>query len=473
MTQQITDNLEVTGSLTVDNNLVVRGTITTDTFNVKNLVTENGSTASFGRWVYGDEEQLAGKGFTWSAGAETTQLIYRQGNRLWTNAEIFDLAGGSAYGIDNIKVLTLDSLGGTVTKSHLTRVGTLQSLNVSGDVSIAEFLFVNSDSNRVGIGTDEPDAALTVLENNVQINIGSPEISMGAIGTKSHHDLVITTDGLARITVKASGAVNIGDPLRGGGVLNVYGTIHATSVITEHNIERHSPINFKVPVGETAYGLGFNWVDNTTRQFILMANPDRLWSTESIDLGPNQAYYLNGMVAISSSGLGDTIVNSKLQTLGTLDALTVSGDTQLHGTYTDFVTARLAGSENTLQVSPFGLSASGNFKLSVHGLDLVTITQQEITIGNPLKTEQPVKVFGKLSVNVNNPDPTLHFDVAGDVRIGGKRFTSGVTAPVSGAFVLGDICWNVEPTPSGYVGWICTATGTPGVWAPFGMIASQ
>ena len=36
----------------------------------------------------------------------------------------------------------------------------------------------------------------------------------------------------------------------------------------------------------------------------------------------------------------------------------------------------------------------------------------------------------------------------------------------------GDIVWNTSPRPTGYVGWICTQAGTPGIWKTFGQIAS-
>lgn len=49
---------------------------------------------------------------------------------------------------------------------------------------------------------------------------------------------------------------------------------------------------------------------------------------------------------------------------------------------------------------------------------------------------------------------------------------TGTAIPTSGYFQLGNIVWNITPTsiagPSSYAGWICTASGYPGTWAPFG-----
>jgi hypothetical protein len=42
--------------------------------------------------------------------------------------------------------------------------------------------------------------------------------------------------------------------------------------------------------------------------------------------------------------------------------------------------------------------------------------------------------------------------------------------PVSGTWTKGDLIYNTNPTPGGYVGWICIASGTPGNWKGFGLI---
>ncbi len=46
------------------------------------------------------------------------------------------------------------------------------------------------------------------------------------------------------------------------------------------------------------------------------------------------------------------------------------------------------------------------------------------------------------------------------------------SAPHStGEHTRGDIVWNTFPSAGGNVGWVCTATGTPGTWKEFGTIA--
>lgn len=42
--------------------------------------------------------------------------------------------------------------------------------------------------------------------------------------------------------------------------------------------------------------------------------------------------------------------------------------------------------------------------------------------------------------------------------------------PTTGTYNKGDLIYNTNPTPGGYVGWICTASGAPGTWKGFGLI---
>lgn len=46
----------------------------------------------------------------------------------------------------------------------------------------------------------------------------------------------------------------------------------------------------------------------------------------------------------------------------------------------------------------------------------------------------------------------------------------GLSAPTEGKWKKGDICYNYNPTPSNYIGWICITDGTPGIWKRFGQI---
>jgi hypothetical protein len=42
--------------------------------------------------------------------------------------------------------------------------------------------------------------------------------------------------------------------------------------------------------------------------------------------------------------------------------------------------------------------------------------------------------------------------------------------PITGTYTKGDVIYNTNPTPGGYMGWTCTTTGSPGTWKGFGLI---
>lgn len=44
-------------------------------------------------------------------------------------------------------------------------------------------------------------------------------------------------------------------------------------------------------------------------------------------------------------------------------------------------------------------------------------------------------------------------------------------APTTETWAVGDIVYSLSPTSGGYIGWVCTAAGTPGTWKTFGVIS--
>lgn len=54
----------------------------------------------------------------------------------------------------------------------------------------------------------------------------------------------------------------------------------------------------------------------------------------------------------------------------------------------------------------------------------------------------------------------------------GHRIFWGTAAPTSGAWSRGDQIINSQPNAGGYIGWVCIATGTPGIWKGFGIIGT-
>lgn len=389
-----------------------------------------------------------------------------------------NLTLGHSFSIDNIPILSSTELGVTVSKSKLRQVGTLNNLDVAGDAVLGQFAFFNSTFNRVGLGTEEPSYSLSIVDNNVEVGFGSPQPDLAVVGSVSNSDFGIISDNIVRVTVKTNGEVVIGDSHSKNGVLRVNGTIYADSYVADTRIDRMSSVQFHSSRDNTIYGLGLQWIaEDYNRQFVLIDGPQRIWTTESIDIGENRSYYINGNQVLDSSSLGKNIVNSNLVTLGTLQELNVLGDVHIQGTITathNTINAKSIVFNNgttSLEITNDSLSSNNTLTLSVQTAEAFYADTSEINIGDRQQNTKPVKVFGSLSVGINNPDPTVSLGVNGPIAFQGKKFFNGAGAPTSGEHSLGDVCWNTNPFSGSYVGWICVASGTPGVWSAFGLIS--
>ena len=54
-----------------------------------------------------------------------------------------------------------------------------------------------------------------------------------------------------------------------------------------------------------------------------------------------------------------------------------------------------------------------------------------------------------------------------------RTLTVGDSQPATGTWRQGDIVFNRAPRAGGFVGWVCTSSGTPGAWNSFGLIESD
>ena len=115
------------------------------------------------------------------------------------------------------------------------------------------------------------------------------------------------------------------------GPLNVKGEIRATrlhvdEVTADLRNERTSPLEFKAENGNV-YNKGLLWSGaGPTKQLVIQGNPDRIWSSENIDLHHERDYRIANETVISRTSLGNGIVESNLRRVGTLESLAVAGN---------------------------------------------------------------------------------------------------------------------------------------------------
>jgi len=262
-----------------------------------------------------------------------------------------------------------------------------------------------------------------------------------------------------------------------------------TALTVEDVILKSSkPLQFIADKDKGPYGQGLQWRnDGATKQFIYRANPDRIWTTESIDIADGNSYYISNTPVISLNELGSSVRSSNLTKVGTLQGLRTQGDLVID----DYIYYN-----SSLDALGIG-TESPNGKLSIATLDgefIVDTDPGEVKVGTwtttdlNIVTDDTVRikvsrsgavtikdklvVETQVGIGVKNFNTDADLTVAGAIRFHGKKFDSADAAPKSGTYEKGDIVWDDNPKPTGYIGWVCVQSGTPGEWKSFGKIAS-
>jgi hypothetical protein len=156
-------------------------------------------------------KNLEGKGLLWAGQGNTKQFIYASNPDRFFVSENLDFARGKSITVNNIKLIDDKELGPTITKSNLREVGRLNGLIVDGSVSLGQYVYFDNNTNRLGIGTEDPAAAFSVAEDGVEVVIGTKDSTKGYIGTHASNSLDIVTDNTSRINVSAGGNIQLGN----------------------------------------------------------------------------------------------------------------------------------------------------------------------------------------------------------------------------------------------------------------------
>jgi hypothetical protein len=121
-------------------------------------------------------------------------------------------------------------------------------------------------------------------------------------------------------TANFTGAVTVGGNLTVNGTTT---TINSTTLtVDDKNIEMGS---IDAATNTTADGGGLT-LKGTTDKTIIWDNANANWtSSENWNLATGKTYKIANVTLLSPTGLGSTVVNSSLQTVGTLTSLTSSG----------------------------------------------------------------------------------------------------------------------------------------------------
>jgi hypothetical protein len=339
---------------------------------------------------------------------------------------------------------------------------------------------------------------------SVPTNFSGDQVSGGTItnfsstGIKDNASLttLVVSDG--KITVPSISVDTVEGNIVVRGDVKVYGILDAgfvrtTEIITNQRYEKQY-LQF-AGNNNNGMGSGLLWLGPVNKQFVLKSSPDRLWSSENIDLLGSNSYMIDEVPVLTRDTLGGNVVNSSLQNLGILTKLNVNGPvtisdhihfnpvSQRLGIGTDNPNGLLSlldfvnnveiiiDSDSSNGYGKVGTYSTKGFELVTDDTARITITETgNITLGQEFKDSTIIRAYGKIGVGVRNP--TEQLEVAGNIKFGNRLFANDIASPTSGSYQVGDIVWNSMPRPGTYIGWVCTGNGSPGVWNGFGLIDS-
>ena len=281
------------------------------------------------------------------------------------------------------------------------------------------------------------------------------------------------------------------NPLTVQGELTVKGQIKAeklqvNEISADVRNERTSPLEFRAENGNLG-GKGLIWSGaDHTRQFVFMQGNDRLWSSEDIDIHGQKTYRVDNLPVLNLTTLGPSVVKSSIQQLGVVQNLETEGNVNLDqfifwdsgaqrlgiGTSEPNGILSIKDIDHEFIIDPTNEKTFNIGTWTTTDLNIITDNIERITVSRSgqVRIVKDLAIDGKLGIGVRNFADDADITTSGPVRIQGKKREVGNGIPDNGNYVKGDIVWNDNPVPSGYVGWICTRSGTPGDWKAFGLI---
>lgn len=229
-----------------------------------------------------------------------------------------------SYKIDNIDVLTSDTLGIGIVNSSLTSVGQLNSLTVIGDVNIdSNTLVVDSVNNRVGVLAATPSYPFVVIGSsglNVDTN--------GNVGLGQN-------PGTYKLSVTGQSSFYGSVGITGNFRANTTG-IYCPSATKYVGIGTDVPtvqldVNGDMLVSSKTIGNNVLVVKSTNELVgIRTASPQYPLHVTG-DINTSTFYRVQDTNVLSKTTLGSTVLASSLTSVGTLSSLNVSGTVTFGG----------------------------------------------------------------------------------------------------------------------------------------------
>lgn len=191
-------------------------------------------------------DNIYGQGLIWSAPGSTSQIVLRKDPTRFFVSEDVELAKDKTIMANGAVILSDKQLGNSVTKSNIRELGRLKGLVVDGDINVGQYIFYSNSTNRLGLGTESPNSALSISENDIEVGVGTKDNNKGYIGTFASHQFDIVTDNLSRVTIHANGNIDLGNRNNMPIAVSVNGRlgINSNSIDERVNLQVNGAIKF-------------------------------------------------------------------------------------------------------------------------------------------------------------------------------------------------------------------------------------
>jgi hypothetical protein len=243
----IVDNIttkQLSGNILVEGNLQVSGQITADRLHVLELTSERTYDKMYLEFQPVDTARNPnGSGLIWK-GTDYTKLFVLKTDKFFSSEHI-DLHADKSFKIDNVDVLTKNTLGSTIRKSSLREIGTLHHLTVSGDVSLADFVTFSSDQQRISINVEQPVGTITIgdIMQDVIMNI-DVDNGRAKIGTYNNRPFDLTAGDQTLVTLDPKGIVSVGHEYKTDTEIRLYGKVGINVKHPEADLDVKGSIRF-------------------------------------------------------------------------------------------------------------------------------------------------------------------------------------------------------------------------------------
>lgn len=383
----VSNDVGITGSVNINTNLQVDGTV-----NIDGAVDIDSSLDVLTNLVVGNNASIAGV-LTLGAGFSSTLATFNLLNTFTTTINAFGAASlieiGSSGGKTSINnELEVEGAAITTSRASIDLLNTTATtINFAGATTA---LTIGATTGTTRIRNN--------LDVDLDLNIDGGDLTVTGTTFNLANTTATTVNAFGAATALTVGATTglttIRNDLTVKGSLTVEGTVTTIDSVTvsvdDKNIELGS---VTTPTDATADGGGLT-LRGTTNKTIVWDQANTNWtSSEHWNIFTGKSYKVNNVSVLDATTLGSTVINSSLETLGTISAGTWQG-TIIAGQYGG------TGVNNTGKTITLG----GNFATTSFNLTLVLTGASTITLPTTgtVATLAGTETFTNKTINLTN-----------------------------------------------------------------------